>query len=126
MSIVNMHDAKTNLSRLVDAVESGRETEVVIARGGRPAARLFAFNADLSGADLKGSNLAEANLSGADLSGANLEGADLSGANLEGANLCGVKFDKTGTGQRIGQAKGAFTAPGDIDALNPEIETLFG
>ena len=40
MSTVNMLEAKTNLSRLVDAVESGAESEVVIARNGRPAARL--------------------------------------------------------------------------------------
>jgi prevent-host-death family protein len=37
---INMLDAKTNLSRLVEAVESGREPEIVIARNGRPAARL--------------------------------------------------------------------------------------
>ena len=40
MATVNMLDAKTNLSKLVDAVESGREAEVVIARNGKPAARL--------------------------------------------------------------------------------------
>lgn len=40
MATVNMLEAKTNLSRLVDAVESGREAEVVIARNGKPAARL--------------------------------------------------------------------------------------
>lgn len=40
MSIVNMLDAKSNLSRLVEAVESGAEPEIVIARNGRPAARL--------------------------------------------------------------------------------------
>ncbi|MEQ1618556.1 MAG: type II toxin-antitoxin system prevent-host-death family antitoxin [Terricaulis sp.] len=40
MPIVNMLDAKTNLSRLVEAVESGAESEIVIARKGRPAARL--------------------------------------------------------------------------------------
>ena len=37
---VNMLYAKTNLSRLVDAVEKGLEAEIVIARNGRPAARL--------------------------------------------------------------------------------------
>jgi prevent-host-death family protein len=37
---VIMLDAKTNLSRLVDAVESGQESEILIARNGRPAARL--------------------------------------------------------------------------------------
>ena len=40
MPMVNMLDAKTQLSRLVDAVESGAETEIVIARNGVPAARL--------------------------------------------------------------------------------------
>ena len=40
MSTVNMLDAKTNLSRLVEAVESGAEAEIVIARNGRPAAKL--------------------------------------------------------------------------------------
>ena len=43
MSIVNMLEAKTNLSRLVDAIESGAETEIVITRNGRPAARLVAI-----------------------------------------------------------------------------------
>ncbi len=36
--IVNMHEAKTHLSRLVAQVEQGGE--FVIARGGRPCARL--------------------------------------------------------------------------------------
>lgn len=38
MTTVNMHDAKTNLSKLVEAAEQG-ET-IVIARNGRPAALL--------------------------------------------------------------------------------------
>ena len=37
---VNMLEAKTQLSRLVDEIERGLETEVVIARNGRPVARL--------------------------------------------------------------------------------------
>jgi prevent-host-death family protein len=37
-----MLEAKTNLSRLVEAVETGVEDEIVIARNGRPAARLVA------------------------------------------------------------------------------------
>ena len=40
MPTVNMLEAKTQLSKLVEAVESGAETEIVIARNGRPAARL--------------------------------------------------------------------------------------
>jgi prevent-host-death family protein len=43
MAVVNMLEAKSNLSRLVDAVESGAEAEVIIARNGRPAARLVAI-----------------------------------------------------------------------------------
>lgn len=37
---VNMLEAKNSLSRLVEAVESGAEPEIVIARNGRPAARI--------------------------------------------------------------------------------------
>lgn len=40
MGVVNLLEAKSNLSRLVEAVESGAEREIVIARNGRPAARL--------------------------------------------------------------------------------------
>lgn len=40
MTVVNMLEAKSNLSRLVEAVESGAEEEIVIARNGKPAARL--------------------------------------------------------------------------------------
>jgi antitoxin (DNA-binding transcriptional repressor) of toxin-antitoxin stability system len=37
-----MHEAKTNLSRLVAAVESGEEDEVEIARAGHVVARIVA------------------------------------------------------------------------------------
>lgn len=40
MKPVNMLEAKTQLSKLVDRIESGRASEIVIARNGRPAARL--------------------------------------------------------------------------------------
>lgn len=40
MPAVNMLDAKTNLSRLVESLEQGTEREFIIARNGRPAARL--------------------------------------------------------------------------------------
>jgi prevent-host-death family protein len=49
MSIMNMLEAKSNLSRLVEAVELGRETEVIIARNGRPAARLVPIKAGPAG-----------------------------------------------------------------------------
>lgn len=38
MVTFNVHDAKTHLSRLLRRVEAGEE--IVIARGGRPVARL--------------------------------------------------------------------------------------
>ena len=40
MSTVNMHEAKTRLSQLVNAIESGAEAEIVISRNNVPAARL--------------------------------------------------------------------------------------
>ncbi|MGH8123775.1 MAG: type II toxin-antitoxin system Phd/YefM family antitoxin [Rudaea sp.] len=40
MPSVNMLQAKSSLSRLVDRIERGVEKEIVIARNGRPAARL--------------------------------------------------------------------------------------
>ncbi|HET6158759.1 MAG TPA: type II toxin-antitoxin system prevent-host-death family antitoxin [Dongiaceae bacterium] len=39
-TIVNIHDAKTNLSKLVEQIETGSRSEVVIARAGKPVARL--------------------------------------------------------------------------------------
>lgn len=41
MGMVNVHEAKTQLSRLLEQVEAGEE--VVIARAGRPVARLVRF-----------------------------------------------------------------------------------
>ena len=38
MSVVNIYDAKTQLSKLVEQAASGKD--VVIARGGKPVARL--------------------------------------------------------------------------------------
>jgi prevent-host-death family protein len=75
MSTVNMHEAKTHLSRLVAAIRAGKEREVVIAINGTPAARLVPVE----------------------------------------------KAPKI----RWGLLKGKFTAPEDIDELNPEIEKLF-
>jgi prevent-host-death family protein len=40
MSTVNMLEAKTYLSKLVEQVESGAEQEIIIARNGKPAAKL--------------------------------------------------------------------------------------
>jgi len=38
MPIVNVHDAKTHLSRILSRVEGGEE--IIIAKAGRPVARL--------------------------------------------------------------------------------------
>lgn len=38
LGTVNMHEAKTNLSKLVERVEKGEE--IVISRAGKPAAKL--------------------------------------------------------------------------------------
>lgn len=35
-----MLEAKTKLSKLVQAIETGRETEIVLARNGKPVARI--------------------------------------------------------------------------------------
>lgn len=40
MPTVNMHEAKSGLSRLVAEIESGAEQEIIIARNGKPVARL--------------------------------------------------------------------------------------
>jgi antitoxin (DNA-binding transcriptional repressor) of toxin-antitoxin stability system len=45
MSSVNMLVAKSSLSRLVESIEQGREREIVIARNGRPAAKLVPIDA---------------------------------------------------------------------------------
>jgi prevent-host-death family protein len=42
MVIVNTHEAKTNLSRLLDEVQEGED--IVIARGNRPLARLIPYS----------------------------------------------------------------------------------
>jgi prevent-host-death family protein len=49
MTVFNMLEAKSNLSRLVEAVETGADAEIVIARNGRPAARLVAIKATPAG-----------------------------------------------------------------------------
>lgn len=47
--IVNMLDAKTSLSRLVHELETGDAKEFIIARNGRPAARLVPLHVDKAG-----------------------------------------------------------------------------
>jgi prevent-host-death family protein len=43
MIVVNMHEAKTNFSKLVKQVEAGEE--VVVARAGEPVAKIVAYTA---------------------------------------------------------------------------------
>ena len=43
MQTINIHDAKTNFSKLIDAVSRG--DEIVIAKAGKPAARLVPVRA---------------------------------------------------------------------------------
>jgi prevent-host-death family protein len=43
MAVYNMHDAKTNLSRLAERAAQGEE--IVIARNGKPLARLVPMEA---------------------------------------------------------------------------------
>jgi prevent-host-death family protein len=44
MTIANIHEAKTRLSKLIEQVEAGEE--VVIARAGKPVAKLVAYRQD--------------------------------------------------------------------------------
>lgn len=46
MAVFKTHEAKTNLSRLLDEVQEG--AEVIIAKGNRPMARLIPFSAKKS------------------------------------------------------------------------------
>lgn len=49
MQSVNVLQAKSSLSRLVEAIEQGREREIVIARNGRPAAKLVPMDSVTTG-----------------------------------------------------------------------------
>ncbi len=44
MSQVNVHQAKTHFSRLIDKVAYGTEKEIVIAKSGKPKAKLVPFD----------------------------------------------------------------------------------
>lgn len=49
MQAVNMLQAKSSLSRLVEVIERGEEREIVIARNGRPAAKLVPVETTATG-----------------------------------------------------------------------------
>ena len=46
MSITNIHEAKSQLSKLIEQAENGEE--VIIAKAGKPVARLIAYKANTS------------------------------------------------------------------------------
>ena len=52
MSVVNVHEAKTHLSRLLERVSAGEE--IVIAKAGRPVARLVPYEESLEPRTLGG------------------------------------------------------------------------
>lgn len=52
MTTVNMLEAKTNLSRLVELIADGQEQEIIIARNGKPAARIVPLKKNASGVRL--------------------------------------------------------------------------
>jgi prevent-host-death family protein len=43
--VVNIHEAKTNFSRLIQSIRDGSQREIIIAVGGKPAARLVPYEA---------------------------------------------------------------------------------
>lgn len=45
MQIVNIHEAKTNLSKLIELTQAGQD--VVIAKAGKPVAKLVEYKAKL-------------------------------------------------------------------------------
>ena len=49
MLAVNRLQAKSSLSRLVEAIELGNEREIIIARNGRPVAKLVPIDSVLIG-----------------------------------------------------------------------------
>jgi antitoxin (DNA-binding transcriptional repressor) of toxin-antitoxin stability system len=49
MHTVNMLEAKSSLSRLVEVIEQGGEREIIIARNGRPAAKLVPMDTAMPG-----------------------------------------------------------------------------
>ncbi|NMF96143.1 type II toxin-antitoxin system prevent-host-death family antitoxin [Aromatoleum toluolicum] len=49
MRVISIRQAKSSLSRLVDAIEQGRERAILIVRNGRPAAKLVPIDAVSAG-----------------------------------------------------------------------------
>ena len=49
MKAINMLQAKAKLSCLIDAIEQGKEREIIITRNGRPAAKLVPIDSSKPG-----------------------------------------------------------------------------
>ena len=45
---VNMYEAKTNFSKLIQALEDKVEDEIIIARNGKPVAKISLINKNIS------------------------------------------------------------------------------
>ena len=76
--LVNIYDAKTNLSALLDKAVAGEE--VVIARAGKPLARLMPLTAAASKSGIRLGGLKRAKLKLADDFHAPMSDDDLAGA----------------------------------------------
>jgi prevent-host-death family protein len=48
MQTISLFDAKTHLSRLIDQIATGAESEFVISRNGKPVARVLPIQPDVS------------------------------------------------------------------------------
>ncbi len=69
MPTVTMLEAKSTLSRLLEAVESGKEAEFIIARNGKPVARLVPLERPPAGQRIgvaKGLFVASSDINGGD------------------------------------------------------------
>ena len=49
MQSVSLFEAKTHLSRLIDQIATGAESEIVISRNSKPVARIVPTHTDVSG-----------------------------------------------------------------------------
>ena len=49
MYTINVYEAKTNLSKLLEMLEEGREEEIIIARYGKKIAKLVLFDGNKKG-----------------------------------------------------------------------------
>lgn len=81
MTTVNIFQAKTNLSKLIEQVETGQEKEIIIARNGRPVVRLAPLEPKRNRVRL---GLAKGKFEVPD---------DIDGANAEIARMFGVAED---------------------------------